>query len=85
MVVQLSIEPLDWHFLNTTFLDDAQYSFSCLHYAYLSVSSIYQTCLPSPCGGRYSTSDYYGDSVTIGLASLRPYRSTLAEPVSSSP
>src|SRR6266700_1226483 len=77
--------------------ENAQYHCGFLHYAYLMAFIRSFACAPSPCGpllavsrlgGRYPA-DYYGHSVTLGLASLRPshvhncctYRARFRRPV----
>ena len=54
--------------------DDAQYRFGVLHFAYLPHWTRRVTCLPSPRTRLYPCSNYYGDSVTIGLAPRRSSR-----------
>jgi len=72
------------------FADDPQDSFGVSHLAYLHYLMIEDTCPAQPClraglwppfGGcpfatwqAFPVSDYYGGSVTIGFASLRPSR-----------
>jgi hypothetical protein len=81
--VQLRVEHLPVQFLARQALpaaltDDAKYRFGALHFAYLPVTlKSFHLCpfalraaFPPSLAGRYPC-DYYGHSVTIGLAPLR--------------
>lgn len=77
-VEHLSIELVARQVTPAAFTEDFKYRFGTLHYAYLPALSIrchlcpfaLVPAFPDSMAGRYSC-DYYGHSVTVGLAPFR--------------